>query len=374
MDAVTLQLILGRATGLTALKLRCALERLGLAPGGIAAAEALLVESAATLQRLGLPPAASKWLTAPDPALIAADRRWHERHRIVLIDALSPGYPPQLAAIRDAPAMLYLRGHAGTLSEPQLAIVGSRTPSIPGRRTAMQLAAELSRAGLTITSGLALGIDAAGHEGALAAGGRTVAVLGSGLDQVYPRRHGPLADRIAAEGALVSELPRGAAPVRWSFPRRNRLISGLSLGTLVVEAAGDSGSLITARLAERQGRAVFAVPGPIHNLQARGCHQLIRGGARLVEGVSDILREITGFVAKQDDMSPVLRPERVTAPGTRLDKGHKILLDAFGSESASVDMLVERTGFPSQSVASMLLILELQGAIGAEAGGRYVRL
>jgi DNA processing protein len=374
MDAVTLQLILGRATGLTALKLRGALRRLGFAQPGIAAAEALLAESAASLENLGLPAAASAWLSAPERALIDADRRWHERHRIVLIDALSPGYPPQLAAIRDAPGVLFVRGRAATLSEPQLAMVGSRTPSIPGRRTAMQLAAELSRAGLTITSGLALGIDAAAHEGALAAGGRTVAVLGAGLDQIYPRRHGPLAERIAADGALVSELPRGAAPVRWSFPRRNRLISGLSLGTLVVEAADDSGSLITARLAARQRRAVFAIPGPIHNPQARGCHQLIRDGARLVEGAPDILREIPGFTAKQDDMTAALSRKRVTPPGTRLDKGHKILLDALGSESASVDMLVERTGFPSQSIASMLLFLELQGAIGAEAGGRYVRL
>jgi DNA processing protein len=374
MDAVDLQLILGRAPHLTAHKLRRALQRIGCVPPGTAAIAALVGESAARLQQLGLPPTASRWLAAPDHALIQADRRWLERRRVVIIDAFSCAYPPRLAALHDAAAVLFVRGDAGILAAAQFAIVGCRGATLSGRRTAREFAAQLSCAGLTITSGLALGIDAAGHEGALQAGGQTVAVLGSGLEQVYPHCHGPLAERIVAHGALVSELPRDALPEPWSFPRRNRLISGLSLGTLVVEATENSGSLITARLALAQRRPLFAVPGPIHSPQARGCHQLIRNGARLVESASDILREISGFLPKQADMSPFLSRDRVTSPGARLDKGQKILLDAFGSESASIDALVERTGFPSHSVASMLLILELQGAIGEEEGGRYVRL
>jgi len=374
MEAVELQLILGRAPNLNAHRLRRALQRIGIARPGTAAIEALVGESAARLQHLGLPPTASRWLNAPDDALIQADRRWLERRRVTIIDAFSPAYPPRLAALHEAAAVLFVRGDAGILTAPQLAIVGTRGPTLSGRRTAMEFAAQLSHAGLTITSGLALGIDAAGHEGALQAGGQTVAVLGSGLERMYPDRHGPLAERIVAHGALVSELPRDAAPVAWNFPRRNRLISGLSLGTLVVEAAENSGSLITARLALTQGRPLFAIPGSIHSPQARGCHQLIREGARLVESAPDILREISGFCAKQADMSPVFSRDRVTPRAARLDKGHKILLDAFGCESASIDALVERTGFPSQSVTSMLLILELQGAIGEEAGGRYIRL
>jgi DNA processing protein len=372
MDAVALQLILGRAN-LTAGRLRRALERLGTQPG-IAAAAALIGESTPLLRGLGLPPAASRWLSAPDHAAVEADRRWLERQRIEVIDALSTAYPSRLAAIEDAPAVLYVRGAAATLSEPQLAIVGTRTPTAPGRATAQRFAAELARAGLTITSGLALGIDAASHQGALAAGGRTIAVLASGLDRVYPPEHRGLSERILTQGALVTELPRKTAPVRWSFPRRNRLISGLSLGTLVVEAAEDSGSLITARLALKQGRRLFAIPGPIQNLQVRGCHQLIREGAKLVEGVGDILREITELSAKLDDGRPHSSADQVTPEGLALDKEHKILLDALGFEAASVDMLVERTGFPSHCVVSMLLILELQGAIGGQAGGRYVRL
>ncbi|MGA8707719.1 MAG: DNA-processing protein DprA, partial [Steroidobacteraceae bacterium] len=214
----------------------------------------------------------------------------------------------------------------------------------------------------------------AAHHGALLAGGRTVAVLGSGLDQIYPERHEPLAERIVASGALVSELPPRTAPVHWSFPRRNRLISGLSLGTLVIEAANDSGSLTTARRARSQGRAVFAVPGSIHNPQARGCHQLIKEGARLVQSSGDILRELRPILVKTDDISVTSKPNRVTRRSPRLDKDQKILLDALGFEPASIDSLVGRTGFPSHSVASMLVMLQFAGAVGAEPGGRYVRL
>jgi DNA processing protein len=384
MDALAMQLVLGRARGLSAQQLRTAVAQLGNTDGidGIAAVQGLIGLQPALLRNAGVPPAASAWLQAPDLALLDADRNWIARERITLIDALSASYPPQLARTANAPALLYVRGDASNLLAPQLAIVGSRKPTTPGRLTAEHFALCLARSGLTITSGLALGIDAAGHQGALAAGGRTVAVIASGLDQIYPRQHGLLAARIAAQGAVVSQFPRGTPPLREHFPHRNGVISGLSLGTLVVEAAQHSGSLTTARLALQSGRLVFAIPGSIRNPLTRGCHALIRAGARLVESPQDILQDINISNSKQQDMA---RDTALIgrAPGTpkgdpgldpQLDKGHKILLDALGFEAASVDALVERTGLPSHAVASMLLILELKGAVGAEAGGRYVRL
>jgi DNA processing protein len=372
MEPVELQLILGRAR-LSARRLRTAAERLRL-PAEIAAVEALLGRPPEALRRLGLSPAACAWLSAPDQRLIERDRRWQERHGVTLLDTFDVAYPSRLAAISDAPALLYARGAAAALSAPQLAIVGTRMPTVPAHRTSMHWAGSLASAGLTITSGLALGIDAAAHHGALLAGGRTVAVLGSGLDQIYPERHERLAERIVASGALLSELPPQTAPVRWSFPRRNRLISGLSLGTLVIEAACDSGSLSTARRARSQGRLLFAMPGSIHNHQVRGCHQLIREGALLVQSATDILRAIRPFLLESEDISMVSKRDRVTPKRLRLDKDQKILLDALGFEPASIDTLVGRTGFPSHSVSSLLVTLQFAGAVGREPGGRFVRL
>lgn len=372
METIELRLILGRA-GLSARRLRSVIAREQL-PADTAAVEALLRRPVPELRRLGLSPAASVWFSAPDQKLVERDRRWQEQHGIALLDVFGNHYPPLLAAISDAPAVLYARGSVAALSAPQLAIVGTRMPTLPAAHSAMHWAGSLAATGLTITSGLALGIDAAAHHGALVAGGRTVAVLGSGLDEIYPERHERLAERILVSGALVSELPPRTAPVHWSFPRRNRLISGLSLGTLVIEAADDSGSLTTARRARSQGRLVFAMPGSIHNPQVRGCHQLIREGARLVQNTADILRDIRPLLVKSDDISVVSRPNRVTRRPPPLDKDQKILLDALGFEPASIDSLVGRTGFPSHSVASMLVMLQFAGAVGAEPGGRYVRL
>jgi len=376
MDAVATQLILGRAQGLSAHRLSSVLAARGLAGSSatLASAAELIGERPAVLEALGVPPAASAWLHAPALALIEADREWVFRQHIGLLDALSEGFPPLLRASGAAPPLLYVRGLAARLCNPQLAIVGTRTPTPAGRITAGEFAIGLSRAGLTITSGLALGIDAAAHEGALVAGGCTIAVLGSALDRIYPREHAPLAERIADQGGLVSELPPGSPPLRGHFPRRNRLISALSLGTLVVEAGEDSGALRTAHFAARQGRKVFAVPSSIRNPLARGCHALIRAGARLVESPRDILQEIPIFFQKQ-----CAKPQRQTHAATAaavpsLDKGQKILLDALGFEPASIDALVERTGFSCQSVASMLLLLELEGAVVSQVGGRYERL
>jgi DNA processing protein len=374
MDALDMQLALGRAPGLTAQQLRRALSGLQGRHDYSSGLPALFRQCRSSLESLGLAAATAAALQAPDTVRIAADRRWIESERVSLIDAAGPLYPPQLAQAAGAPALLYVKGDAGCLTTPQLAMVGSRNPTLPGQRTARAFASYLSGAGLTITSGLAIGIDAASHEGALETGGATVAVLGTGIDAIYPRQHRTLAARIAEHGALVSEYPPGSAPIRANFPRRNRIISALCLGTLVVEAARHSGSLITARLALEQGRELFAIPGSIHNPLARGCHALIRSGAKLVECADDILSELKFNSIKQDVTRVPRDCAASSAKAARLDKEYKILLDALGFEPASLDMLVDRTGLPSQSVASMLLFLELEDVVGLHSGGRYVRL
>jgi DNA processing protein len=328
---------------------------------------------AALLARLGLASAAVNWLLRPDEKRVAADLHWLGESGCRLVPYTDQSYPPLLRASPYPPAVLYVRGRASVLGEPQLAMVGSRNPTAGGRATARQFAAAFARLGLCITSGLALGIDAACHEGALGADGPTIAVLGHGLDDLYPREHRHLADRIAANGALVSEFPPGTPPLPAHFPRRNRIIAGLSHGTLVVEAAHDSGSLITARLAGVAGREVFAIPGSIHNELARGCHELIRQGAKLVERPEDVLSEIKISLASQLLVAPAPDSPDGAETGNPLDKEYKILLDALAFEPASIDSLIERTGMNSESIASMLLILELDGHVAPHPGGRYSR-
>jgi DNA processing protein len=367
METLDRWLICARAPGLLARHLAAAAEALGepLALAGARAGE---------LANLELPEAAAAALAAPDRARIEADRLWLERSGTLLIGCTDERFPPLLAAIEDAPASLFVRGAADSLLAAQLAMVGTRDPTASGRRDASEFARYFARSGLVITSGLALGIDAASHEGALAGGGRSVAVLGCGLDSPYPPENAALAERIARQGALVSEFPPGTPPLKENFPRRNRLISGLSLGVLVVEAARRSGSLITARLAGTQGREVFALPGSIHNPMTRGCHALIRQGAKLVETAADVLDELKIPFTKQDLESAPTTPAAPASVGHQLDKDYEILLDALGFEPAGIDVLVDRTGLPSQSVASMLLILELEGRVGLHPGGRYARL
>ncbi len=223
-----------------------------------------------------LHPETRGYLKNPDLTAAEQDQAWLARAGARLVTLLDPAYPPLLRQIADPPIALFARGDVTLLGAPQLAMVGSRNPSVEGRRNAENFAAYLSRCGLVITSGMALGIDAASHRGALKAAGKTVAVWGTGLDKAYPARNRELAEEIAAQGLIVSEFPPGTPPLPTHFPRRNRIISGLSVGTLVVEAARHSGSLITARLASEQGREVFAMPGSIHNPMARGCHRLLR--------------------------------------------------------------------------------------------------
>ncbi len=283
----------------------------------------------------------------------------------------SKDYPPLLMELRDAPDTLYAVGDPDTLHLPAIAIVGSRNPTSGGRDNAFHFARHLAATGFVIVSGLAEGIDAAAHEGALAVGGRTVAVLGHGLDQIYPASNGALAERILKDGALVSEYSVGTPPRRGHFPQRNRIISGLCLGTLVVEAARRSGSLITARTAGEQGREVFAIPGSIHNPMSRGCHQLIRQGARLVETADDILSElaplVAGLMENADDAGYATTTDEQ-------DEDYVRLVDALGFDPQTPEELAAKTGLTIEQVSSMLLILELQERIESLPGGAYSKL
>jgi DNA processing protein len=322
---------------------------------------------------LRLSAAASKRLAAPTAATVEATLRWLETPARRLIVRGDADYPAPLATTRDAPLLLYVEGNLDALHLPQLAIVGTRKPTAAGRDTARRFAAQFASGGLAITSGLALGIDAAAHRGALSSGGITIAVCGTGLDAVYPLEHASLAGEIAASGALVSEFPLGTSPRPEHFPRRNRIISALSLGVLVVEAAERSGSLITARLAGEQGRSVFAVPGSIHNPLARGCHKLIRDGAQLVESAAEVVAALDfGLIsAAPEDRAQAPAANRVSRQ--RLDTVGEMLLNALGFEPVDIDTLVERTGLKAQALASRLLLLELEGEVESR-GGRFCRV
>lgn len=297
------------------------------------------------------------------------DAEWlrDKRHQIVRQD--DDNFPELLRQIPGPPLLLYVDGNAELLQLPAIAIVGSRNPTAGGERNAYEFARHLASMGFTIVSGLAQGIDAAAHRGALAAGGNTVAFLGHGIDHVYPASNKALAGEIAARGALVSEFPLGMHPSKELFPQRNRLISGISLGTLVVEAAQRSGSLITARLAAEQGREVFALPGSIHNPLARGCHQLIRQGAKLVETADDIVSELSPLVGHLLQISVESTASQVSPQ--ILDKEYVELRKFIGHDPISADELALHSGLTIDQVSSMLLILELHGEIEALSGGRY---
>lgn len=306
-----------------------------------------------------------------------------------ILTLADPRYPSLLAQIADPPPVLFVHGDIELLQYPQLAIVGSRNPSHGGNETAFEFARYLSSAGLVITSGLAVGIDASSHRGALAGNELSIAVTGTGLDRVYPAKHRGLAHEIAQQGTLVSEYIPDTGPMPSHFPRRNRIISGLSVGTLVVEAAQKSGSLITARLALEQGREVFAIPGSIHNPLARGCHKLIRDGAKLVETAHDILEELGPLISTA--LSNQAQPGKTIEPGIAVKSGHytdhvrspgipiiptrqhQELLDNLGYQPMTIDALVDRCGLTPEAISSMLLELELLGYISS-AGGAYSRI
>ncbi len=368
MDDIPFWLALARVRGLGPVQCRTLLDRYGNprrlfdeAPRDPEIRQAL---SATTLDAL----------IRPDWAAVERDLAWLSEPAHHALTPADPRYPALLSEIPQPPLVLFVDGDPAVIGRPQLAIVGSRNPTAAGRDTAHAFAADLARHGLVVTSGLAIGIDGAAHEGALEGGGLTVAVAATGLDRVYPVRHAGLAERIRAAGALVSEFPPGQRPAPGLFPRRNRIISGLSLGTLVVEANPKSGSLITARAATEQGREVFAIPGSIHNPCARGCHLLIRQGAKLVECTGDILEELEPMACAALEMvqgaagATPHTPPRETAAGFTAG-----ILEQIDFAPTTIDTLTARTGQPAERLYPVLLDLELSDLITQAPGGGYMR-
>jgi DNA processing protein len=355
----------------------------GLGPGGIREQltahagdiDAVLAALQARAQTFREP--ARRWLLQPDERRLADDMAWLAApgHRLLL--CADEDFPPLLEAIPQPPAALFVVGDASLLLHPQVAIVGARSATLSGRTHARAFAQALGMAGFTVTSGMADGIDGAAHMAALDASLPTVAVMGTGPDRVYPSKHHALARQLASQGALVSEFPPGTAARADHFPRRNRIISGLSLGTLVVEAGFESGSLITARLAAEQGREVFALPGSIHNPLAQGCHRLIRDGARLVETAGEMV-EILAPAAVSLGRELASRLElagSVTGdPPSAADPESQALLNALGYGPIALDELAASSGRAVADLTSALLMLELEGRVEALPGNRYQRL
>jgi DNA processing protein len=329
-------------------------------------ARAVFDASSTTLRQLVDAPTATALADEPEGHgdLLAATRAWlgaaPGRQLITLGDA---AYPAPLLETADPPLILYAQGRVELLQAPSVAVVGSRNPTPQGSDNARAFARHLSQAGLTVVSGLALGIDGAAHEGALEGAGSTVAVMGTGADRIYPARHRALAHRIADKGLLLTEFDLGMPPLPDNFPRRNRIIAGLSSGTLVVEAALPSGSLSTAHAAVEAGREVFAIPGSIHSPQSRGCHALIKQGAKLVEAAEDILVEL-----RWGGSAPARAPAQDGSPS-----GESALLEALGHEPTTLDALAVRTGLGAAEINAQLLELELEGRIARLPGGLFQR-
>ena len=338
--------------------------------------EQLLTHNAATLKALGLAAETIDALEAwrrqdsAHPVVASADDIYRNclRTGTAIVTMADADYPEPLRHIHDGPLVLYVRGDRSLLGREQIGIVGSRNATRAGLEHARSFAAALGQKGLLVTSGLALGVDGAAHAGALDAGFPTVAVIGNGVDKPYPYRHRTLSERIAGEGVIVSEYPPGTSAKAGHFPRRNRIISGLSRGILVVEAGLKSGSLITARLALEQGREVFAIPGSVHNPLARGCHHLIRQGAKLVETVDDICEELGGWWTGQNEGDPSsVVMKRPAIEG--LDSREIAVLEALAYDPQSTDDLCSVTGLPADQLMQSLLLLELQGLVDSAPGG-----
>jgi DNA processing protein len=319
-------------------------------------------------------------IEARDSNSASPDLEWlstANNHYIITLNC--PEYPNLLKQTDGPPPLLYIHGNISIINDPQLAIVGSRNPTQSGMNSAYDFAKYLGHTGLCITSGLALGVDGSAHQGALDANAPTIAVIATGIDRVYPAKHRNLAHQIVETGAIISEFPIGTQPRSGNFPRRNRIISGLAHGTLVVEAALKSGSLITARLASEQGREVFAIPGSIHNPLAKGCHQLIRQGAKLVETAQDILEEMSAIIdlSQLDQLEIETKnnnPSKNAIDTIDEDPEQQTLLDNMGYDAISIDDLVVKTGFKPESIAATLLILELQDQVSSNGGGTYTRI
>jgi len=348
--------------GLTARALFALLKALG-GPAEVRAA------SLATLSRFVTAEVAAATRRGPDPGELESTLAWLAVPGHSLFAWDDPDYPASLLAIADPPAAFCYVGRRELLSQPALAIVGSRNATPQGVEHAETFAAALSAAGLTIVSGLAIGIDAAAHRGGLSGAGSSVAVLGTGLDRVYPAANRALAQSLSECGGLLSEFPLGTPPLPANFPRRNRLISGLSRGVLVVEATLASGSLITARFAAEQGRDVFAIPGSIHSPFSKGSHRLIKDGAKLVETAQDVLDELR-LAASAVETPPAAARQTDGA----IEGAAARVLAALGHDTAGIDALCERTGLAADAIAVALVELELSGKIAPLPGGAYQRL
>jgi len=367
-------LTLSLAPGLGPAGLEPLLERFGDGPGILAASDRELEQGGLDRNLIGA-------LRKPDREAFRAGLEWLEApdHHLVAMD--SPDYPPLLANIAGRPPALFVHGDPAELLLPQVAIVGSRSATAGGLDNTRDFARALTRAGFAVTSGLAAGVDAAAHQACLEAGGRTLAVFGTGPDRVYPARHLDLARAIAAQGAIVSPFVPGTDVRRSHFPYRNRIISGLSLGTLVVEAGLKSGSLITARMAAEQGREVFAIPGSIQNAQARGCHQLIQDGASLVQNPGEIIQALAPAAREwAGQLRALLEPENTgelepegEMPHIARDPEYRALLEVVGFDPTPMDTIIQRSQLKTSVASSMLLMLELEGLVSAHPGGRYSR-
>lgn len=306
---------------------------------------------------------AKKIANGPAPDTVAPTLDWLKEPGNHLVTFADSQYPRPLLEIPDPPPVIYAKGYLHWLNAPCLAMVGSRNSTPQGEKNAEDFAKELTRQGFCIVSGMALGIDGAAHRGALKENGATIAVVGTGLDIVYPSRHRDLAHQIAERGLIVSEFPLGTPSRAQNFPRRNRIISGLSRGCLVVEANTHSGSLITAQLAAEQGREVFAIPGSIHSPVTKGCHQLIKQGAKLVDSIQDIIEEL-GYVSPIGPLPEQANDESEASP----------VLDSMGYDPITIESLMERNGLTSDTLSAMLLVLELEGRVSSLPGGRYQRI
>jgi len=317
-----------------------------------------------------IPKNVASHLSAPDWPQVEKQLYWQQQTGNHIITCAEPLYPVLLKEITDPPPLLFIQGDVTTLSRQQVAIVGSRNPTSDGTENTFAFARDLARHSYAITSGLALGVDTAAHKGALASNGTTIAVMGTGPDHRYPKSNRLLADKILQNGALVTEFPVGTPPLAENFPRRNRVISGMSLGVLVTEAALRSGSLITARSALEQGREVFAIPGSIHNPLARGCHSLLRDGAKLVENTQDIIEELG---ALSSIIPTPEQPSTLPLFSRPLDPDEQKVLSSLGFDPSSVDTLVERTELTAEELSAILLVLELHNYVKTTPGGHYVR-
>jgi DNA processing protein len=359
---------------------------LTMVPGvGPLTGRALLEQFGTAGRVLDASPAALREVAGVGPRLagrIAGARREHDpaaelelcrQHGVRPVSRADPAYPPPLTTIPDPPPLLYLRGTYEPHDALAVALVGSRRCTPYGLRTAERLAASLARAGLTVVSGLARGIDAAAHRGALKAGGRTLAVLANGLADVYPPEHADLAKEVAAAGALVSEMPMRQQPLAGLFPQRNRLISGLSLGVVVVEATPRSGSLATAQHAAEQNREVFAVPGPVDSLSSRGCHALLRDGARLVESVEDILEELRPQIRDARPLAAAPAEDRPGTPGPALSEPERLLLGHLDDLPRPVDELIALSGLTASQAMAALSILEMRRLARRVPGNQFIR-